>query len=100
MATDGLKGYTFHKLAIDIIGKVTGTKPSICENTDSLFVNIYHTLLENEDFKNSIIEYFIDHQAYEADWEKRKNQRRAYLSEQKVFSLKRYFPIWMVGASM
>lgn len=58
MATDGLKGYTFHKLAIDIIGKVTGTKPSICENTDSLFVNIYHTLLENEDFKNSIIEYF------------------------------------------
>ncbi|CDE87444.1 putative phage tail component domain protein [Prevotella sp. CAG:891] len=92
MATDGLKGYTFHKLAIDIIGKVTGTKPSICENTDSLFVNIYHTLLENEDFKNSIIEYFIDHQAYEADWEKRKNQRRAYLSEQKSVQFKAIFP--------
>jgi len=36
MATDGLKGYTFHKLAIDIIGKATGTKPSICDNTDLL----------------------------------------------------------------
>lgn len=36
MATNGLKGYTFHKLAIDIIGKTTGTKPSICDNTDSL----------------------------------------------------------------
>ena len=29
MATNGLKGYTFHKLAIDIIGETTGTKPSI-----------------------------------------------------------------------
>lgn len=43
MATNGLKGYTFHKLAIDIIGRATGTKPSICDNTDSLFVDIYHT---------------------------------------------------------
>ena len=30
----GLRGYTFHKLAIDIIGKSTGQKPSICDNTD------------------------------------------------------------------
>lgn len=48
MATDGLKGYTFHKLAIDIIGKATGTKPFICDNTDSLFIALYHTLLENK----------------------------------------------------
>lgn len=40
MATDGLKGYTFHKLAIDIIGKETGVKPSICDNTDALFIDI------------------------------------------------------------
>lgn len=92
IATDGLKGYTFHKLAIDIIGKVTGTKPSICDNTDSLFVDIYHTLLGNKDFKNSVVEYFIDYQTNEADWEQRKNERREKLSEQKNVQLKAIFP--------
>ena len=76
MATNGLKGYTFHKLAIDIIGKTTGTKPSICDNTDSLFVDIYHKLLDKSSFKKSIVEYFIDYQTNEADWEQRKNERR------------------------
>ena len=92
MATDGLKGYTFHKLAIDIIGKATGTKPSICDNTDSLFVDIYHTLLGNKAFKNSVVEYFIDYQTNEADWEQRKNERREKLSEQKNVQLKAMFP--------
>ena len=92
MATNGLKGYTFHKLAIDIIGRATGTKPSICDNTDSLFVDIYHTLLGNKDFKNSIVEYFIDYQSNEADWEQRKNERRKKLSEQKNVQLKAMCP--------
>ena len=92
MATDGLKGYTFHKLAIDIIGKVTGIKPSICDNTDTLFVDIYHNLLEKPDFKKSIMEYFVDYQINEADWEKRKNERREQLSEQKKLQLKAMFP--------
>ena len=92
MATDGLKGYTFHKLAIDIIGRATGTKPSICDNTDSLFVDIYHTLLGNKAFKNSVVEYFIDYQTNEADWEQRKNERREKLSEQKKVQLKAIFP--------
>jgi len=92
MATNGLKGYTFHKLAIDIIGKATGTKPSICDNTDALFIGIYHTLLEDEDFKKSIVEYFVDYQTNEADWEQRKNERREQLSEQKNVHLKAMFP--------
>lgn len=53
MGIAGLRGYTFHKLAIDIIGKATGQKPSICDNTDALFVKIYHKLLEEEDFKRA-----------------------------------------------
>lgn len=92
MATDGLKGYTFHKLAIDIIGRATGIKPSICDNTDALFIDIYHTLLGNKDFKNSVVEYFIDYQSNEADWEQRKNERREKLSEQKNVQLKAMFP--------
>ena len=92
MATDGLKGYTFHKLAIDIIGRATGIKPSICDNTDALFIDIYHTLLGNKDFKNSVVEYFIDYQTNETDWEKRKNERQEQLSEQKNVQLKAMFP--------
>ena len=88
----GLRGHTFHKLAIDIIGKATGKKPSICDNTDALFVKIYHRLLENKDFKKSIVEYFVDYQVQEADWERRKNERRQQLSELKEVRLKAQFP--------
>lgn len=92
MATDGLKGYTFHKLAIDIIAKTSGIKPSICDNTDALFIDIYHKLLDNSSFKKSIVEYFIDYQTDEAEWEQRKNERREQLSEQKSVQLKAIFP--------
>ena len=84
----GLRGCTFHKLAIDIIGKATGQKPSICDNTDALFVKIYHKLLEDVDFRKSIVEYFVDYQVQEADWEHRKDERRQQLSELKEVRLK------------
>lgn len=92
IATNGLKGYTFHKLAIDIIAKDTGTKPSICNNTDALFVEIYHKLLETSTFKKSVVECFIDYQINETDWERRQNERREQLSEQKNVQLKAMFP--------
>lgn len=91
MSTNGLKGYTFHKLAIDMIGKATGVKPSICDNTDALFIDIYHKLLGNRDFKKHIVKYFVDYQA-ETDWEQRKNERREQLSAQKSTRLKAMFP--------
>lgn len=92
MGIAGLRGYTFHKLALDIIGQTTGQKPSIYENTDALFVKIYHELLNDKKFKKSVIEYFIDYQTPEKEWEKRKNERRQQLSEQKEVGLKATFP--------
>ena len=92
MGIAGLRGYTFHKLALDIIGQTTGQKPSIYENTDALFVKIYHELLNDKKFKKSVIEYFIDYQTSEKEWEKRKNERRQQLSEQKEVRLKATFP--------
>ena len=92
MGITGLRGYTFHKLALDIIGQTTGQKPSIYENTDALFVKIYHELLNDKKFKESVIEYFIDYQTPEKEWEKRKNERRQQLSEQKEVRLKATFP--------
>ena len=92
MGIAGLRGYTFNKLALDIIGQTTGQKPSIYENTDALFVKIYHELLNDKKFKKSVIEYFIDYQTPEKEWEKRKNERRQQLSEQKEVRLKATFP--------
>ena len=92
MGIAGLRGYTFHKLALDLIGQVTKQKPSICENTDALFVSIYRQLLKDEDFRKSVFRYFIDYQDDEADWEKRKNERRQDLAAQKVTRLKAMLP--------
>ncbi len=92
MATPGLRGYTFHKLALDLIGKVTGEKPSICDNTDALFVEIYNDLLKKSWFQKSVVEYFVDYQAQEADWEQRENEQREQLSEKKKVQLKAMLP--------
>lgn len=87
IGTDGIRGYTFHKLAIDIIGKLTGTKPSICENMDALLVEIYHNLLKETSFKESILKYFTDYQNDNIEW-----KRREQLSEQKNTRLKAILP--------
>lgn len=92
MGVNGLRGYTFHKLALDLIGKVTGQKPSICENTDTMFVQIYHKLLENKKFRKAIVEYFIDFQIQEEEWERQKSERRQELAELKQTRLKALLP--------
>lgn len=92
MGIEGLRGYTFHKLAIDIIGRATGQKPSIYENTDSLFIRIFHELLNEKRFKKSIIEYFVDYQVQESESEQRRNERRKMLSEQKDTRLRALLP--------
>lgn len=88
----GMRGYTFHKLALDLIGQTTGRKPSVCDNTDALFVRIYRQMLTSEAFQRSIVTYFIDYQMQEADWEKRKNERRESLTEAKEVRLKALLP--------
>jgi len=92
MGIDGLRGYTFHKLALDLIGRQTGQKPSICDNTDALFVKIYRELLADSQFRKNAVDYFVDYQADEEDWEKRKDERRRQLSEQKDARLKALLP--------
>lgn len=92
LGISGLKGYTFHKLALDIIGQYTGSKPSICDNTDLLLIEIFHELLKYGDFKKNIVEYFVDYQLDESGWQKRKNERREQLSEQKSVKIKALFP--------
>lgn len=92
MGIEGIRGYTFHKLAIDIIGQTTGQKPSICSNTDALFLKIYNELLNDEIFKKNVVDYFMNYQLQESEWEQRKNHRRQQLSEQKEATFKAQFP--------
>lgn len=92
MATKGLKGYTFHKLAIDIIGRATGIKPSICDNTDALFIDIFHDMLMDPTFKNSVVEYFVNFPTNESNRDQLIEEEREQLSELKSKRLKSIFP--------
>ncbi|MBO4995222.1 MAG: UvrD-helicase domain-containing protein [Muribaculaceae bacterium] len=92
MGVAGLRGYTFHKLAIDIIGKAKGQKPSICSDADALILKIYHELLTDKKFKRSIVEYILDYQTRKSEWERKKDERRQQLSEQKDTRLKALYP--------
>lgn len=92
MASEGIKGYTFHKLALDIIAKHTGVKPTICDNSDALFVNIYHALLGRPDFKEAVVDYFVDTQMYETDEERSKREALERFSDSKSVRLRAVFP--------
>lgn len=83
MGTVGLRGYTFHKLAIDIISKTLRQKPLICDNTDSLIIGIYKDLLHDEEFKKSVVECFVGYQLQETESERQENERRQQLSKGK-----------------
>lgn len=92
MCIPGLRGYTFHKLAIDLIGRYRGQKPSICDNTDALFIKVYRDLLNDTAFRRHAIEYFVDYQVQDTDWERQIQERRQQLSEQKAPRLKALLP--------
>lgn len=92
MDIKGLRGYTFHKLALDIIAKERKEKPSICDNTDSLFVSIFHQLLDDEKFKKALLVYFIDYQTVDSVLEDRLELKRQQLSALKSGKIKALFP--------
>jgi len=88
----GLRGYTFHKLALDMIGQATKAKPTICDNSDRIFVNIFKELMKSEDFKKGVLTYFIDYQEYEDEQEKQETEKREQLKEEKQRAIKSDFP--------
>lgn len=54
-----LRCVTFHKFALDLIGKATGAKPTICD--DSVIKDIvYYRLLKQPDFLKSVNKYLFD----------------------------------------
>lgn len=62
MRVDGMTCCTFHKLAKNIIAKVTGQAPTFCEADMPL--NIFHKLIEtNKKFLHAINNYIINQQS-------------------------------------
>ena len=92
MATPGLRGYTFHKLALDIIGQATDSKPSICEHTDNLIIDIFHRLSADKQWKRHAFEFVFDYQAYESQEERERREQLDQFTEQKSPRIKAPFP--------
>ena len=62
MKIEGVTCSTFHALAYQIIAKVTGQAPSICEADVTL--NVFHKLIEtNKNFLHAINNYIINQQS-------------------------------------
>lgn len=57
----GLECITFHKLAMEIVGKVSGEKPSIAEN--GLFINVFYDLMSKESFRDAVLVYLTDYKS-------------------------------------
>ena len=83
MKYPGLQGYTFHKLALDIVSNATHRKPTICDNTDILFIRIFRELSKSKDYKKCLTKYLVDYsEYYEMDSDERsKNMRRLQLGD-------------------
>lgn len=92
MNIQGLRGYTFHKLALDILAKEKKEKPSICDNTDAVFVSLFHELLQEKKFKKAILEYFVDYEALDSDIEKKESEKKQKLTALKSEKIKAIFP--------
>lgn len=88
----GLRGYTFHKLALDIIGKQTNVKPSICENTDALIVQVIRELSKNKKFRKNLTSYLADYKDIESEEEKELKLAQQELANQKKPQLKSMYP--------
>ncbi|MBR1798603.1 MAG: UvrD-helicase domain-containing protein [Bacteroidales bacterium] len=83
MNAPNLRGYTFHKLALDIIGKHTGKKPSVCENNGQLIVDIYRNMIADDKFKRNIATFFIDYDAQADEEERLTRERQRQLADAK-----------------
>ena len=83
MGHPGLNGYTFHKLALDMISEAKKQKPLICDNTDRIFRYIFKELSHNADYKKCLVKYFVDYSDFfelDAD-ELSKRARKLQLGE-------------------
>ena len=90
MKIEGMTCSTFHALAYQIIAKVTGQAPSICEADVTL--NVFHKLIEtNKNFLHAINNYIINQQSLmglEHDY----TDAFSYFEDRKKYGIQALFP--------
>ena len=87
---DGITSCTFHKLAKDIIGQVTGQSPSIAEADVPL--NVFHRLIEtNHDFLHAVNNYVINQQSL-MGLEHEYSDAFSYFEDRRKYGIQALFP--------
>ncbi|MBQ0156324.1 MAG: UvrD-helicase domain-containing protein [Bacteroidales bacterium] len=84
-----LKCLTFHALALDIIGSVTGNKPTIAAN--DLFLNVFYDLIKTEGFMSAILSYVEDLQSGMSDAFDYETAAE-YFSDRKKYGIQALYP--------
>lgn len=89
LAIPGLKCYTFHKLALDIIAQSTNEKPSLC--SESIFVSVYDSLKGDGEFQKSINRYLASYQSNMKD-EFEYEDAESYIADRKKYGIQSPYP--------
>ena len=88
LAIPGLRGYTFHKYALDLTTARTGMKPSVCDNSEDVLANICREFLKDSTFRSAVVKWFGTYK----DTRTEEERRKAEYSEEKKGELMSFFP--------
>lgn len=90
MKIEGMTCSTFHALAYQIIAKVTGQAPSICDADVPL--RVFHKLIETDhDFLHSVNNYIINQQSL-MGLEHEYNDAFSYFEDRRKYGIQALFP--------
>jgi len=80
---------TFHKFALDIIGEVTGKKPTLTASDFSL--QVYQDLLDNDkSFRHSIVDFILSSR-YKMKDQFEYDSLHEYIRDRKIYGVKAYY---------
>lgn len=84
---EGLRCYTFHKLALDIVSDATGKRPTVADSV-SLINNSYEQLIRQSEYLGAVNKYFlVDSIQTRDEFEYTAEQRKDYYSDRNKYGI-------------
>lgn len=84
---EGLRCYTFHKLALDIVADATGERPTVADSV-SLINNSYEQLIRQSEYIENVNKYFlVDSIQTRDEFEYTAEQRKDYYSDRNKYGI-------------
>lgn len=84
---EGVRCYTFHKLALDIISDATGKRPSVVDSV-SIINNCYEQLIRQSEYLGAVNKYFlVDSIQTRDEFEYTAEQRKDYYSDRNKYGI-------------